>query len=67
MPKKVKIELDYDLDDIVVLKTDPDYYLRQVVSITLIPGNVAIYTLACGADEQTEHFAIEILDKKPVE
>lgn len=67
MPKKVRIELDYDIGDLVFLKTDPDYYERMVISITLLPNNLAIYSLSCGSEEVSDHYAIEILDKKPVD
>lgn len=66
MPKKVKIELDYDIGDLVYLKTDVDGLERLIISITLLPGNLAVYTLSCG-DEESEHYAIEIMEKKPVE
>lgn len=67
MSKKIKIELDYDIGDLVYLKTDPEFNERMVVSITLLPNNLACYSLACGSEETSEHYAIEILDKKPVE
>lgn len=67
MPKKVKVELDYDIGDMVYLKTDPDRLERIVVSITLLPGSLAIYSLAQSDSEQSEHYAIEITDVKPVE
>ena len=66
--KKVRVELDYDLGDIVYLKTDPDEPIkRMVIAITLLPGNTPVYTLACGDSDPTEHYAIEISDVKPVE
>lgn len=68
MSKKVKIELDFDIGDIVYLKTDPDEPVkRMVVAITLLPGGVAVYCLACGDTEPSEHYAIEIAETKPVE
>lgn len=62
MPKKVKIELDYDIDDFVYLKTDIEQCKRQVTEIKLIPGGVAIYTVVLG-DSDSEHYAIELSDK----
>jgi hypothetical protein len=67
MAKKVKIELDFDIGDSVWLKTDPEFLERMVVHIKLLPGELAVYGLAYGADEVTEHYPIEMLDKKPVE
>jgi hypothetical protein len=68
VPKKVKIELDFDIGDIVYLKTDPEEPVkRMVIAITLLPGGVALYTLSCGDSESTEHYAIEIQEAKPVE
>jgi len=64
MPKKVKIELDFDLGDKVYLNTDPENE-RMVVGIILRPGGIAVYILVCGTEE-SEHFAIEITDVKPI-
>jgi hypothetical protein len=65
--KKVKIELDYDIGDFVYLKTDPDPMKRIVISITLLPGHTAVYTLGLGDTETSDHYSIEITDTKPVE
>lgn len=66
MPKKVRIELDYEIGDMVFLTTDPEYFPRMVIAITLLPGGLAVYSLSCGSDEPTEHYSIEITDTKPV-
>ena len=65
MPKKVKIELDWDLGDPVFLKTDKDLNLRIVVEIRLLPGGVPIYVLGFSDNEPTDHYAIEITDSPP--
>lgn len=67
MAKKVRIELDYDIGDEVYLKTDLGGLKRIVVGITLLPGNLAMYTLACSDNEVTDHYPIEISDVKAVE
>lgn len=66
MAKKVKIELDFDIEDIVFLKTDPEQLERIVTDIRLITGGVPMYTLACGAEE-SEHYAFEISNTKKLE
>lgn len=65
MAKKVKVELDFDFGDTVYLNTDPDGIPRLVIEIRLLPGGVAVYMLACG-EENTEHYALEITDQKPI-
>lgn len=65
MPKKIKIEIDHDIGDIVYLITDIEQSERLVVSITLLPGGVPYYSLACGTEE-TEHYAIEISGEKDI-
>lgn len=64
--KKVKLELDYDFGDEVYLSTDTEALKRMVVEIRILPGGTAIYTLACGDMEPTEHHACEITDTKPL-
>lgn len=64
MPKKVKIELDFDVEDAVYLKTDTEQHLRMVTGITLRPGGVAYYLVRYADEEETEHFACELSDTK---
>lgn len=59
MAKKVRVELDHDIEDVVFLKTDQGQLERIVISITLLPGNVAVYNLSCGEDA-SEHYGFEI-------
>lgn len=66
MPKKVRIELDFDIGDTVYLKTDPDLYPRIVVEIKLLPNDLAVYLVSCNG-ETTDHYGFELLDKKPIE
>ena len=56
--KKVRIELDYDIGDLVYLVTDPEQCLRMVTSILLGPNSV-MYIVSCG-HETSEHYAIEL-------
>jgi len=65
MAKKIKIELDYDIGDSVYLKTDIEYMERIVIEIRLLSNNLATYIVACGAEEPTEHYPIELADTKP--
>ena len=62
MPKKVKIELDFDIDDIVYLKTDPDQRKRQVIEVHLLPASIARYRVACG-ETISDHYINELSDK----
>lgn len=64
MPKKVRVELEFDIGDIVFLITDIEQLERKVVEITLTP-HAPIYLLACGT-EQTQHYAIEITSERKV-
>lgn len=65
MAKKIKIELDFDIGQIVYLKTDAEQLERMVVEIRLLPGGVAIYSLSC-IDTVSEHYAIEIDSEKDI-
>ena len=67
MAKKIRIELDFDIGDEVYLKTDPDGLKRIVVGITLLPGNLAIYSLAHSDCPPSDHYPIEISETKVVE
>lgn len=65
MPKKIKIEIDFDIEETVFLKTDAAQQERIVTSITLLPNGLAIYNLACG-ELSTEHYSFEITSEKDV-
>jgi len=64
MPKKIKLELDYDIGDFVFLVTDSDQERRIVTEIRICPSGV-VYSVAHGTDE-SEHYAVELSDTKQV-
>lgn len=45
--------------DSVYVVSDPDQIKRQVVAITILPGEVLLYILNAGA-ESTEHYGFEL-------
>lgn len=49
----------YTFGDIVYLKTDTAQLARMVIAITIRPGVVSYYELACGP-ESSFHFEIEM-------
>jgi len=51
--------ITYTFGDIVYLKTDTAQLARMVIAITVRPGGVAYYELACGPDSSF-HFDIEM-------
>jgi len=56
----VMIDVDFNMGDIVILKTDKDKKQRVVTCITLRPSNNICYGLSCGAEPETHHYAFEI-------
>ena len=56
------IENDYNIGDIVYLKTDKDQGERLIFAIE-ISSNGLLYRLACG-EVNTYHYAIEITTEK---
>lgn len=66
MAKKIRIEIDFEIQDKVYLLTDPDLLERVITSITLLPGGLAVYHVACGETE-TDHYYFELASTKPVE
>ena len=49
----------FTFGNIVYLKTDPMQLARMVVAMTIRPGGVVYYEIACGA-ESSFHFEIEL-------
>lgn len=64
MPKKIRIELDYDIGDFVYLVTDTDQQRRQVIAIIINPNGV-LYRCMLGIEESC-HYAIELSGEKQV-
>ncbi len=54
--------MEFELEDIVFLKTDTEQIERMVTCKQIRPG-VTIYYLACGTNE-TVHYACEISKEK---
>ena len=57
------IVTEYDLGDIVYLKTDEDQKARMICSINIKPGLQVLYSLECGT-ESTIHYEIEMSKEK---
>lgn len=49
----------YTYGDTVYLRTDPMQLTRMVIALTIRPGGVVFYEIACGA-ESSFHFEIEM-------
>lgn len=62
----IKINVEFELGQKVYLITDPDQQARMVVAITKNITGATSYTLACGAEEATEHYEAEICDTKDI-
>ncbi len=56
------IKNEYELKQLVYLKTDPDQCVRIIISIHISVQGIT-YVLSCG-DECSEHFAFEISKSK---
>lgn len=61
MAKKVKIEIDFDVEDTVFLKTDVDQFPRLVTGV-LLRGGHAKYLIRYADEEESEHFHYELSD-----
>lgn len=61
---KKTIEIQYDIGDVVYLKTDTEQYERIVVGITIRPIGI-VYQLAY-EDDESSHYEIEMSDTKDV-
>jgi hypothetical protein len=57
-----QINVDFDIGDIVYLKTDIDQYQRMVTGIVIRPSGI-VYILAI-AEMESDHFAFEISKEK---
>lgn len=64
MPKKIRIEIDFDIGDFVYLVTDGEQQRRQVVSITIDPNGI-MYGVILGTEESV-HYGIELSAEKQV-
>ena len=58
----MKITTKYDIEDIVYLVTDTEQSERIVVSISIHPNNLIMYSLMCGV-ETSDHYEFELSDK----
>lgn len=55
----MKIETKFDIEEIVILKTDPHKDKRIITNITINPNGVPRYALSCG-DKDSSHYEFEI-------
>ena len=55
---------EFELGQIVFLKTDPEQNERMVTQVRFKGNGAATYFLAFGSQEETEHYAIEISKEK---
>ena len=58
----MKITTKYDIGDSVYLVTDSEQYERIIVSISIHPNNLIMYSMMCGV-EASDHYEFEISDK----
>lgn len=64
--KKIKVEIEYDTEDIVYLRTDPERLPRMVVGVLLTPIGV-MYLLRMGGEDVTDHYGCEITTDRTVD
>lgn len=63
----MKIETEFDIEEIVILKTDPEKYERIITNITINPNGVPRYSISCGEKDSSHYeFEIERLKDKSV-
>ena len=58
----MNIKLDFNLGDLVFLKTDTDQKERMIVGIWVKPSGI-MYTLNCGVEE-SYHYPMEITNER---
>ena len=58
MERTIRLIVQYDMEEEVYLKTDPENLLRIVTGFKINPNNIA-YILTCGTSE-TYHYDFEI-------
>lgn len=59
---KITHNIEFNIGQIVFLKTDNDQHERMVICISLRPNNSVTYCLAIGNSESW-HYGIEISDR----
>jgi len=59
---KIEIDVEFEPEQIVYLKTDPDQHER-IVTEYKVGRNFILYCLSCGT-EFTSHYAFEISKEK---
>jgi hypothetical protein len=57
--RKITIEIEHDLQDVVYLKTDPEQLARMVTAISIKPTGAIMYGLSCGVNDSW-HYSFEI-------
>jgi len=61
----MKYTFEFQIGQIVFLKTDVEQFARMVTGITVRPNNSVTYYLSFGETE-SKHFAIEIYSEKDI-
>lgn len=64
MPKKVKYELDFDIEDRVFFVTDADDETPAIITQIILSKTEACYMVSRGMDEKI-CYAFEIREAKP--
>lgn len=60
---KTVLKHEFELFQLVYLVNDFDQFVRQVVQINLLPGEVIVYVLSCNG-ETSEHYEEELSKDK---
>lgn len=61
----MKIITKYDIQDVVYLVTDMEQTERIIISISILPNNLIIYSLMCGT-ESSDHYEFELSESQDV-
>lgn len=63
----MKIETKFDIEQIIILKTDPNKEERIITNITINPNGVPRYSVSMGEKDSTHYeFEIELVKDKQV-
>jgi hypothetical protein len=60
--KLLKVNIDFEIDTIVFLKSDPEQLQRLVTAIIIFESAIQ-YRLSCGVEE-TDHWSHEIVKER---
>jgi hypothetical protein len=57
----MKINTKYNIEDSVYLVTDAEQSERIIISITILPNSLIVYSVMCGT-ESSEHYEFELCE-----